>query len=566
MSLYYLTQGSIVVLRRDLKKLASHDYDLAVIGAGVSGASAAYDAARRGLKVCLLERGDFGGATSANSLKVIHGGFRYLQSFNFPRVRESIRERRAFLRIAPHLVTPLPCMVAAHDLNPMRSRPAFAVAAALYNLLSLDRNRGLKPDRLVPKARLLSRKKALEFFPAWGAKDCDGAALWYDALTSSTERLTLELVTAAVQSGAHVANYAEVYGLHRKDNRINGLQFRDRLSGEKHEIATKLILNAAGPWLDRFRPLEPGRGGRTMQAKAINLVINRRLSQVAVGLESSGRGASDDLFGQKRNLFLVPWGESTLAGTSYTLYQGDADQAAPGADELAALLDELNSACPGLDLKPGDVGFFHWGLLPLDHPDRPRGLSEQHRVLRHQAQGLHGLISLQGVKYTSGRALAQRAVDLAVEILDRDLPPSETNELLLPGAMEPDYGTPAGWSQEAWDRLRGIYGGLAGEVAAQAQAQNQEQARPDALLSPDCQVTEAEVLFAVRGEMACKLVDVVMRRTALGAAGKPEAGALARAGELAGRELGWNPEKIEDEIREVTNIFKPVDELRSRGG
>lgn len=548
-------------MQRNLRELASHDYDLAVIGAGVSGASAAYDAAQRGLKVCLLERGDFGGATSANSLKVIHGGFRYLQSFNFSRVRESIRERRAFLRIAPHLVSPLPCMVAAHDLQLMRSRPAFAVAAALYNLLSLDRNRGLSPQRLVPRAGLLSRQKARELFPAWGPKDCDGAALWYDGITSSTERLTLEMVRAAVQCGAHVANYAEVYGLHRKDNRINGLEFRDRLSGEKHEIATKLILNAAGPWLDRFRPLEAGRGGRTTLAKAINLVLNRRFSEVGVGLESSGQGASDPLFGRKRNLFLVPWGDNTLAGTSYTLYQGDADQAVPTAGELAALLAELNQACPGLDLRPSDVGFFHWGLLPLDRPDHPHGLSEHHRVLRHESQGLQGLISLEGVKYTSGRALAQRAVDTVVDILGRDLPPSETDSWPLPGAEQPDQSAPAGWSAEAWERIKVIYGSRAGKVAAETK----NQPRPDTPLSPQCGVTEAEVLFAVRGEMACKLSDVVMRRTGLGSAGKPDGVALARAGELAGGELGWNSERTEKEIQEVTDLFKPVDELRSRG-
>jgi glycerol-3-phosphate dehydrogenase len=550
-------------LQRNFKELAVHHYDLAVIGGGVTGAAAAYDAAQRGLSVCLLDRGDFGGATSANSLKVIHGGFRYLQSMNLPRVREAVRERRAFLCMAPHLIAPLPCLVAARDREPMRSRPAFFMAALLYNILSLDRNQDVDPSRLVPACRVISRQKARELFPAWGPKDCDGAMLWYDALAFSTERLSLELVRAAVESGANALNHAEVYGLFREDNKINGLQVRDRLTGQRHEVTARVVLNASGPWLERFRPQGSAPPRRTVLARAINLIINRRLAQVAVGLESSGQGASDEVFGLKRNLFLVPWGEHTLAGTSYTLYQGDPDQARPGAQDMAALLAELNQTCPGLNLSPRDVSFYHYGLLPLDNPDRPGGLSEHHRVLNHSQQGVANLISLEGVKYTTGRALAERAVDQAFQILGQESIASSSAYTRLPGARPPwpSIAPPPGWDPEPWQRLTGIYGSLALEVAEQTAGEDD----PQAGLSPDCPVTVAEVLHAVRLEMASKLNDLVLRRTALGAAGRPPAQALTKAGNLMAAELGWDQARLQEETKEVEAVYQPIEHLRGDG-
>lgn len=535
-----------------LTVLAREPYDLLVIGGGVTGAFCARDAALRGLKVCLLEAADFGGATSANSLKTIHGGFRYLGSGDLARTRESIFERSTWLRIAPHLVRPLPCLIATHGWG-LRSRWALGLGLAAYNFLGRGRNRGLAPERHIPASQLVSKDDCAKLFSGFDQPEVTGGALWYDAQAMNSERLVVEVILAAQEAGATAVNYAMVTGLGHKHGRVE-VEVRDALTGQEQLFIAEVVLNAAGPWaVGLSRPdQEPPK-----QALGMNLVVRRRLAEVAVGVESHGQGASDPLFGDERYLFIAPWGDYSLLGTSYTLH--DPAQGPPRitAEHIAALLTEFQTACPQLALTPADVSFFHYGLLPLDQAEQPRGLAEKYAVLDHQhGGGPPGVITLSGVKYTTGRALAARAVDLAMTKLGRQPVPCRTSETPLPGAAPGQLTSqpPKGLTPASWNRLTQIYGSRATQVAGICDLWPMGAET----LTPETEVINAEVLFAVHHEMAHKLCDVVLRRTGMGSAARPPLRVLETAAAIMGIELGWDEARFNQEVAEAQAVYAPL--------
>src|SRR5690349_16988366 len=234
-------------MERDLPRLAAATYDLIVVGGGIQGAWIAWDAALRGLRVAILERGDFGAQTSANSLRIVHGGLRYLARGDLARMRESIRERSALLRVAPTLVEPLPVLVPIYGAG-AHGRAAFRMALALNDLASLDRNRGLAEHRWLPAGRLLSVEECRRRFPAFPSERANGGALWYDARLRRPERLTLALVTSAVARGAAAANYCRVHRATVSDGEVTGVIASDELDGGQFHVRARRVVVAAGPW------------------------------------------------------------------------------------------------------------------------------------------------------------------------------------------------------------------------------------------------------------------------------------------------------------------------------
>ncbi len=536
-----------------LATLAQPHYDLVVVGGGVTGAFCAWDAALRGLKVCLLEAADFGGATSANSLKTIHGGFRYLATADLARTREAILERSAWLRIAPHLVRPLPCLIATRGRG-ARSRSAFRAALATYNLLGRRRNHGLAPELHIPASRLVDRDECVRLFSGFDRPGITGGVMWYDAQAIDSERLVLEVVLAAQAAGAVTVNYAQVTGVVQDDGRVSGVQVRDAIDGHEHLFQAEVVINAAGPWAEGLAhpDQEP-----LAQALGMNLVIRRRLVETAVGVETSGPGASDPLFGQRRYLFIAPWEDYSLLGTSYTVHDPAGGPPQVTAESITALLQEFQQACPQWELDPREVSFFHYGLLPLDRPEHPGGLAEKHAVIDHARQGgPPGLITLRSVKYTTGRALAARAVDAALSRLDRPAAACRTAATLLPGGeldrlpQDPPQDLPPG----VWTRLVRRYGARAAAVAGLC-AQWPLGAEP---LTDQTEVLGAEVLFAARFEMARKLSDVVLRRTGMGSAAQPPLRVLETAAAIMGIEHGWDRERYEQEVAETQAVYAPL--------
>jgi len=514
-------------MRRDPDRL-EESFDVVVVGAGIYGICAAWDAAQRGLKTALLERDDFCARTSANSLKIAHGGLRYLQKGAFGRMRRSIRERRALLRVAPHLVRPLPCLMATRRSPPTRTRLALRCALGLNDLLSWDRNRGVDPLRALPRGRTIPRDRCLEAFPGLAPDGVTGGALWYDGLILNTERLALGWLHRAAAAGAVLLNRFEVTGVLRRDGRIAGVRGRDRVADREHEVAARVVLDTCGPWSGRLDEKTP----RPPLSLALNLVSRRPLVPPDHAL-AVGRGKG-------RLFFLVPWRGRTMVGTAY--FESAGDRCEVEDAHVERFVADVNEAFPAAALAPDDVALVHAGLLP-GPPDR---LFDRPRIDESP-----GLVRVLGVKWTTARAIAERAVDLCFRQLDRTPAPCRTAELPVHGGDRADL-----------DALAAETG--LGDDLARALVQNHGSSFGDVLryrdeaagVLPATAVLEAEVLHAVRDEMALGLDDVVFRRTDLGSAGSPGDEALEACARLVERELGWAPERTAAELEGVRVRFR----------
>lgn len=548
-------------MNRELDRFTQHEFDLLVIGGGIYGACIARDAASRGLSVALVEKGDFGSGASANCLKIIHGGLRYLQDGNLGLVRQMVRERRAWLRTAPHLVRPLPVVMPTYANAWPHNRPLLTLAARLNDLLSFDRNRDVDPERVLPPARALSRREVLRALPGLNPAGITGGVLWYDAQIDSPERLVLDVVRSACDHGALAANYVRVIRFLRQGRAVCGVQARDELGGRLLQIHARLVVNAAGAWVDEvLDPLHPaGHRPHFQPSGAMNLITRRIATNYAAGLRSQPAN------GKPRVLFIAPWQGLTLAGTIHAP-AGDGDSPDNGwvsEAHIQAFLAELNQAYPGANLSREDVYGVHQGYLPAvetTHDGHVR-LLRQSQVVDHESRdGITGLLTVVGVKFTTARYTAEQTVDVALRKLGRpDKTPSRT-------AFLPLHSVPAGTSfdkytsqqvrrwqnrfDSAWlTRLHTLYSADFPALLAEAQA-DRHWSEP---LSPQTTITQGEVRHAVRHEMARRLGDVVWRRTSLGANGRPDEAAVLLCARLMAEELGWDGQRRRQEIESVLN-------------
>jgi glycerol-3-phosphate dehydrogenase len=504
-----------MIMRRDLSQLVDRSFDLLVVGAGIHGACIAWDASLRGLSVALLDSGDFGAATSANSLRIVHGGLRYLARGDFPRMLESIRERNTLLRIAPHLVEPLPVLVPTYSGSAVRGRTAYRIALATNDVISWRRNRGLGPAGRIPRGRLISRTECLRLFPWFPTGGLTGGALWYDARVRHPERLTLGFVCSATRHGAVPANYVRVDRLLLRDGVVEGAAVSDVIDGAAFEVRAKATVVTAGPWTQGLIACTLERVATPPQptgALALNVVIGRQLAQVAVGTQARTGPVDDPICGGNRFLFMNPQQGSTLLGTWYS-EAGTAD--ATSLCQLGArrLLNEFNEACPGLELSSSDVVRYQWGWLPLKagrESGSPHSLADRPIITDHRrSDGIAHLFSVEGVKYTTARRVAERVVDQIFRDLGRTSPPCRTAAVPLEGSGEP------------------------------------------VSFDSDGAMGKSNIVGAIRDEMAVKLSDIVFRRSNLGALSRLQRSTLAEIAGIAGAELGWSVRRREAEVNEV---------------
>ncbi|HEX3234029.1 MAG TPA: glycerol-3-phosphate dehydrogenase/oxidase [Gemmatimonadales bacterium] len=548
---------------RDPAALARSEFDLAVVGGGIYGICAAHEAARRGLAVCLVERGDFVSATSSNSLKTVHGGLRYLQHGDLRRMRESIRERAMLLRTAPHLVRPLPFVIPTHG-HGLGSKAVMRTALLLNDLVGFDRSAGVREDRRIPPGRVIGREEVRAMVPDLDARGLTGGAIWYDCQIANTERLALAYLRSAVDHGAVCANYVEATGLLLRDGRVQGVRARDRLGGDVFEIRARTVLNAAGPWADRLLQALPG--ARTVRrfhpSKGMNLVTRRLFGDHAIGFTVPTEFRDSDAVLNKgtRLFFVVPWKQFSLIGTRHLLYQGDPDDFRITEDDIEVFLGEINAACPSAALSRKDVLAVLGGLLPEVPRAGPHEvqLVKHSRVYDHAGEGAVSLFSAVGVKWTTARLTAEEAVDLVERRLRPGESPRRPAERPLPGGdIEELDGTaretaPAGVSTVVMHHLRQNYGSIAGELFGYVRADPSLGAE----LVAGSPVIGAEIVFGVEREMAQRLDDVVLRRTELSAGGYPGPEALRRCAELMGSVLEWSPERRESEIARTEAMLR----------
>ena len=550
-------------MQRNLEKLADASYDILIVGGGIYGACMAWEAASRGLSVALIEKSDFGSSTSANSLKIIHGGLRYLQHADFKRMRESIRERKNLLRIAPHLIHPLKILVPTYG-HGLKGREAMSVALWLNDLISCDRNWSiLNTSHHIPAGNVLSKSECLKRLPGIDSEGLTGGAFFTDAQVYNSERLTLAFLRSANDIGAQVANYVKLTHFLRDGNRVIGATVLDEVSGQTLDIRAKLVVNTTGPWIHELHDLLSGEStrGEVVLAKAVNLIIPKFIEHYAVGLSSSNQTSDQDAVLDKgsRFLFAAPWRQTSMVGTWYFPFRQSPDALNVSDAELQTCIDDINAAYPAVELSLNDIEYVHYGLLPSTGVSPKTGEvqpAKHYQVIDHRKHGVSGLLTVSGVKYTTARDVAEKVTNQVADILQCSLAPSKTHQTPICGGNIQDFD---GFLQTAsyhltedlpLSDLRSLIYNYGVEYKAILKGVDRH---TDQLFSQG--VLVSQVRYAVRKEMAIHLKDVVLRRTDIGSAGKPKDSDIDLCAHTMTEELGWNSERRQSELQQVQDFY-----------
>lgn len=531
---------------RDFSTIQNTNYDLIIIGGGVNGAATARDAAMRGIKTILLEKSDYASGTSSWSTRLIHGGLRYLEYFEFPLVRESLREREVLLRTAPHLVNPLMLTVPVYG---DRSRPYWKIQAGmlLYDIFSYDKT--------LPSHRMLPRQKFHQLFRYLDQDGLKGGAQYYDGQAVYAERLCLENIIAAQEAGATCLNYAEVTGLVRNGDQITQLACADQLTGEAFTVQGSehaVIINTSGPWVDEVCQ----RGKTNQQSAPIGekpKIGGTKGSHVVVPPFS---GAPDTALyveakSDGRPFFIVPWLGMYLIGTTDLRFQGSLDRVKADNEEIDYLLRETNLIIPSAQLTRDDVKFTYSGVRPLPYAEgqKPGSVTRKHIIYDHGAEGVKNLISLIGGKLTTFRHVGEELVDAVCKKQKRQTPPCPTLNTPFPGAVVPSDERVTQAVQTYRDRvslatldhLFTLYGARATDVLKLTD-ESPELAEPITSELPDI---KAQIVYAVRRESAQTFVDILRRRTTIAMQFNYGLDVLPIVSEVVKTYCGWNQSQCE---------------------
>lgn len=521
-----------------LERLRKGGFDLLVIGGGATGAGIALDAATRGLKVALVERGDYSEGTSSRSTKLVHGGVRYLEAavkhldkVQYNLVRDALHERGVILRLAPHLSHPIPLLTPLYRAWEV---PYYFSGLKAYDLLAGHER--LKPSRFVP------RSKALSEFPQLKSEGLVGGVEYYDGQFDDA-RMNVAVVLTALREGAVAVNYAEVTGLIKEGGRVAGARVKDRLGGEDFEVRAKVVVNATGPFTDTIRHMDdPDAPPMVVTSSGVHIILPQRFSPPGTGLLIP---KTED----GRVLFVLPWMGHTLAGTTDEPHDLSFHPK-PTEEEIDYILRHLKRYF-ALEPSRSDILAAWSGLRPLVKDPKAHDTAElarDHLISESDS----GLVTIAGGKWTTYRKMAEDLVDYVVRT--RDLHPPHgclTDRIYIEGG--------AGYEADGWkelvekfglpedvaQHLNQSYGDRAAEVAKLAAE------GLDARLAPDHPFIEADVVWAARQEMAATPIDALARRTRLAFLDQKAAlAALERTAQLMAAELGWSVAEQEAHVAE----------------
>ena len=543
-------------------------FDVVIIGGGITGVSVAREAASRGLRTILLERDDFGSGTSAATTKYIHGGIRYLEQYDVAVVRESLRERRILALGAPHLVEQTRFIMPAWRW----SKPPTALIGAgvlLYDTLSFDRNLGAPDSLRIPHPRWLSRAKLLAAVPWLDQSGLQGGFAYHDTLNVHPERLLLAYAKSAAAAGATLLNHARVSGFVSTAGerlKIEGVHVVDVLSGREFTITGKVVVNAAGPWIDKvLGTLGRGTGVGVDRSKGVHILTRP--------LGGPGRVA-DAVFARAqsgRHVIVSPWMGKSFIGPTDTPIEGDESSVVVDPEDVTLILDTVNSTMAPSEsrLTTEDVEMTTVGVRPLiretgtddDSADDSQTYvaSRAHELYHHTDHGVDNLWSIGGGKWTTGRATAEEMVDA---LLKNEL--SEVQSRNFDSRSTAAAGTFA-WAEDAepfitdaalsmsdlgipihiGEHIARLYGTEWVRIASIVE-QNPASVSQ---ISPECHDIEAQVIFAVVDEGARTLSDIVDRRLVIGTIGLVGREALTRVASVAAPLLGWDEATTHEAVR-----------------
>uniref|UniRef100_A0A087YAP3 Glycerol-3-phosphate dehydrogenase, mitochondrial n=1 Tax=Poecilia formosa TaxID=48698 RepID=A0A087YAP3_POEFO len=530
------------------------EFDVLIVGGGATGAGCALDAVTRNLRTALVERSDFSSGTSSRSTKLIHGGVRYLQKAimkldyeQYMMVKEALHERANLLQIAPHLSAPLPIMLPVYKWWQL---PYYWAGIKMYDVVA-----GI---HCLQSSYLLSKSKALEYFPMLNKDKLVGAIVYYDGQHNDA-RMNLAIALTAARHGAAIANYTEVVHLLKTKNQktgreqLCGAHCRAILSGKEFDVRAKCVINATGPFTDSLRQMDKQETAKICQPSAgVHIVMPGYYSPDSMGL-------LDPATSDGRVIFFLPWEKMTIAGTTDTPTDVTAHPI-PREDDIDFILREVrNYLSPDVEVRRGDVLAAWSGIRPLVTDPNSK---DTQSICRNHVVSISdtGLITIAGGKWTTYRAMAQETIDAAVKFLHLPARPCRTVGLMLEGAkgwtptlyirLVQDYGL----EEEVAQHLATAYGGKAFDVAKMAQVTGQRWPIVGKRLVSEFPYIEAEVLYAIK-EYACTAIDVMARRTRLGFLNVQAADeALPRIVQIMGKELNWSQEKRTEEL-EAAKMF-----------
>ena len=532
--------------KQSLTQMKAETFDVLIIGGGITGAGLALDAAARGLNTALIEKRDFAAGTSSRSTKLIHGGLRYLEHYDFALVREGLRERAELLKLAPHLDEPFPFVIPIYaDRRRNYDHPLLVRAGlVLYDLLAGKYN--------IQRHRRIAQEEALQLAPQLDPRGLKGALVYYDGRTNDA-RLVIEIIKTAHTRGAAIANYVKL-GSFRKDasGNICGAHLHDELTGESFDVDARVVINATGVWMNDVRSLSADLSDDDKQlrpSKGIHLTVSaERLNVTTAWLIPA--------IGEKRFYFVVPWEGRVNIGTTDTDYSGDKDAPGAVAAEVTNILQAINAYFPSAQLEPSDVISAWAGLRPLissgNKQQSSTAVSRKEEIFTDR----DGLISLAGGKLTTYRLMAERGIDLAVEQLHerfgKPANPVSTKQIVLSGGgiHRADFEAQAHQIARTENLPLATALHLLHNYGANAERLLELTHEDESLQQPllaDLPNIAAEVIYAVREELALTIADVLTRRTRIAILGAAM-NCVENVADLMARELGWDEERKAQQI------------------
>lgn len=475
-------------MQRDIEQFQKTTYDLLVIGGGINGAAIAHLAAQRGMKVALLEKGDFASGTSSKSTKLIHGGIRYLENLEVDLVYESLQERHIQLTVAPHLVKPLPFVIPVYEGD---KRPLWMMQLGvfLYDILA-------GRYRVQPRKNL-TREEVIRLEPGIEQKGLKGGVLYYDAQMDDA-RLCLENVLMAAHYGAHVANYMKVTSFIKENGRVAGVRAKDMLGDKTVEVRAKRVICAVGPWTNGLARLNSSDARRIVRTtKGIHIVYKGEISKHAVLI-----GSQSD----RRIFFVIPWMGNSLIGTTDTDYIASPDTVKVEQEDMDYLEREAKRVFPALDFNPEKILATFAGLRPLIRKGgSPRKVSRKH--LFHVSQS--GVVFVVGGKYTTYRKVAEDCLNRIHKVYEKETftvygggPVTETAEAAA---------TRSGLEREIAQSLMDLYGSRYKDVLKLVEKDPGLKEK----VSSTPPVIKAQLVYSVETEMARTVEDITERRLSL---------------------------------------------------
>ncbi len=539
-------------MKRDIDTIAKEKFDLIVVGGGIIGTGIARDASLRGIKTLLIEKEDFGYGTTSRSSRLIHGGLRYLRMMELHLVRQDLLEREILLKIAPHLVHPFPFLIPITNLY---YDVALGIGVRMYDIMASGKS--------MPSHQHLSRREVLETEPELeGLKGLRGALLYYDCQAPYTERLGIENVLSAAENGAAIVNHAQLTGFLRDGDDVCGVEMLDCLSGETYKVRARLVVNAAGHWVDCVRDLlRSGPASTVRRTKGIHL-LTPRLTQKALVLFSPVDG---------RLFFVMPWLDYTLIGTTDTDYKGDLDAICADKADVDYMLGSVRQVFP--KLRKEDIFFTFAGLraLVFSGGERPSDITREHRVLDHKPKdGIEGLVSVLGGKVTAYRAVAKDAVDTVCRKLEVKAA-CTTAEVPLPGAPAVSEQKMASAARESSlplntvRHLAALYGSRLSQVLKYVKS-NKRGGQRLCTHTPDIL---AQVEHSVKEESAFTVADFLLRRTNTGLMSCQGLDAVETVAQEMGRLLKWSQAEQRRQIEDyraraaLGQHFRDISEKKS---